>query len=160
MGPASLLGKQIAVVLSNQTAENLYIFDSATLAKAGSTLLDGRWQAGPFTISPDLVLVQTDRKLQAFGEGGKKAWEIPFPKVRLAAPPATQPNGIAIAATNGQVWLIDTSNGSVQTERTVDQPLSAAPLVIAGGMLLGTDEGSVLLIPKAETPVSTKGAQP
>ncbi len=104
-------------------------------------LLDGRWQAGPYTISPELVLVQTDRKLQAFGEGGKKAWEMEFPKVRLAAPPAVQPNGIALASTNGQIWLLDPSNGNVQAERSVDQPLSAAPLVIAGGMLLGTDEG-------------------
>ncbi len=159
MGPAALIGKQVAIVVSTQTSESLLAFDSATLAKAGTTLLDGRWQAGPFRISPDLVLVQTDRKLQAFGEGGKKAWELAFPKVRLAAPPALQPNGIAIAATNGQVWLIDTSNGSVQLERSVDQPLSAAPLVIAGGMLLGTDEGSVLLLPKSETPVSTKGPQ-
>ena len=103
--------------------------------------------------------MQTDRKLQAFGEGGKKAWEMPFPKVKLAASPAAQPNGIAIAATNGQVWLIDPTNGTVQTERSVDQPLSAAPLVIAGGMLLGTDEGSVLLLPKSETPVSTRGQQ-
>lgn len=159
MGPAALVGNQVAIVLSNQTAESLLVFDSATLSKEGTTLLDGRWQAGPFTISPGLVLVQTDRKLQAFGEGGKKAWEMPFPKVRLAAPPSFQPNGIAVAATSGQVWLIDATNGSVQTERSVDQPLSAAPLVIAGGMLLGTDEGSVLLLPKSETPVSTKGPQ-
>ncbi len=136
------------------------MYDSATLAKEGTTLIDGRWQAGPFPISDELVLVQSDRKLQAFGPNGKKAWEMPFPKVKLAAPPSLQPNGIAIAATNGQVWLIDVSNGSVQTERSVDQPLSAAPLVIAGGMLLGTDEGSVLLLPKSETPVSTKGTQP
>ena len=159
MGPAAVVGKQVAVVLSNQTAESILVFDNATLAKGGKTLLDGRWQAGPFSVSPDLVMVQTDRKLQAFGEDGKKAWEMPFPKVRLAAPPAVQPNGIAIAATNGQVWLIDPSNGTVQTERSVDQPLSAAPLVIAGGMLLGTDEGTVLLLPKSETPVSTKGPQ-
>ncbi len=160
LGPAALIGKQVAIVLSNQTAESLLVFDGATLSKAGTTLLDGRWQAGPFSILPDLVLVQTDRKLQAFSENGKKSWEIPFPKVRLAAPPAVQPNGIALAATNGQVWMIDPTNGSIQGERSVDQPLSAAPLIIAGGMLLGTDEGTVLLIPKSETPVSTKGSQP
>ncbi len=160
MGPAALVGKQIAIVLSTQTSESLLVFENATLAKAGNVLLDGRWQAGPYTISPELVLVQTDRKLQAFGEGGKKAWEMEFPKVRLAAPPAVQPNGIALASTNGQIWLLDPSNGNVQAERSVDQPLSAAPLVIAGGMLLGTDEGCVLLLPKSDAEVSMKGPQP
>ena len=45
LGSAAVVGKQIAVVLSNQTAESLLVFDSATLSKSGKTVLDGRWQA-------------------------------------------------------------------------------------------------------------------
>ena len=121
LGPAALVGDQIAIVLSNQTAENLLIFDNATLAKGGMTLLDGRWQSGPYTISPTMVLVQTDRKLQAFGEGGKKAWEMNFPKVRLAAPPSVQAQWNR-AGVYQRTSLVDRSKQWFDSKRTYCRP--------------------------------------
>jgi hypothetical protein len=77
----------------------------------------------------------------------------------LAGTPAVGPTGIAVAATNGQAWRIDPSNGAILNTLDVGQPLSTTPFAVKGGMLLGTDEGSVLLMPLAETSPSAKGSQ-
>ncbi len=158
MGPAAVIGKSVAVVLNKQTEDSLVMYESTSLSRSGAASLDGRWQAGPFPIAGDAILVQTDRKLQAFGEGVKKIWEIEFPRVRLVGPPTVYGSSIVLAATNGQIWLLDPAQGTIQSQQAIDQPLSAAPLIVQGGMLLGTDEGSVILLPRSETPVSTKGA--
>lgn len=146
VGPLALTGKHVALVLTNQTDESLLAFDTTSLTKTGTTALDGRWQSGPFGIDSDHVLVQTDRKLQAFGPGASLVWSVDFPSVRLAAAPVVGSTGIALAATNGKAWLIDPKTGATQSELDVQQPLSAAPLAVPGGMLLGTDEGTVLLM--------------
>lgn len=159
VGPLALVGKQVALVLSNQTDESVLTFDGTTLAKSGSAPLDGRWQSGPFNIDAERILVQTDRKLQAFGTDGSALWSIDFPNVRLAAAPVVGPTGIALAATNGHAWLIDSSSGAIQSELEVEQPLSAAPLAVPGGMLLGTDEGTVLLMRLSEPTAATGGPQ-
>ncbi len=67
--------------------------------------------------------------------------------------------GIALAATSGQAWLIDPSNGSIRNELNVDMPLSAAPLAVPGGMLLGNDEGTVLLMRLTDAPAQPKVTQ-
>lgn len=159
VGPLGVVGNQVAAVVSNQTEESLMLFDGTSLEKAGRGALDGRWQAGPFALSADTVLVQTERKLQAFGPGGEKRWEIDFPHVRLAQAPLVNETGIAIAATNGQAWLVDPQNGNVLSSLDVAQPLSAAPLAIKGGMLLGTDEGTVLLMPLSDSNTAAKESQ-
>ncbi len=81
LGPLVVVDKQVGLVLSNQTEESFYTYDGSNLVKAGVTLLDGRWQAGPFQITPDQVLVQTIRKLQMFGTNSQKIWEVDFPRV-------------------------------------------------------------------------------
>jgi outer membrane protein assembly factor BamB len=146
LGPLATVGTQVVAVLSNQTDERLLVLDGTSLAKVATPALDGRWLSGPFPLSHDAIVVQTDRKLQAFGVGGAKLWEIDFPRVRLAAPPLVGATGLAIAATDGQAWLIDPANGQIRSELNAGQPLSAAPLAVPGGMMLGTDEGTVLLM--------------
>jgi hypothetical protein len=159
VGPLAMLGTQVAAVVTNQSDESLLVFDGTSLAKVGSTALDGRWQAGPFALDAETVLVQTERKLQAFGAAAAKRWEIEFPRVRLAADPVVGPTGLAIAATDGQAWLIDPASGEIRNHVDGGQPLSAAPLAVPGGMMLGTDEGTVLLMRLAETPAAAKEPQ-
>lgn len=159
VGPLGLVGNQVVAVVTNQTDESLMVFDGTSLEKAGQTPLDGRWQAGPFAVDGETVLVQTERKLQAFGPGGEKRWELDFPHVRLASAPVISSSGLAIAATDGQAWLIDPQSGQVLNSLKAGQPLSASPLAIKGGMLLGTDEGTVLLMPLSESTTAAREPQ-
>ena len=159
MGPLATVGQQVVLVLSNQTDETLMVMDGNSLTKAGSTALDGRWQSGPYALDADSVVVQTDRKLQAFGSSGAKRWEIDFQRVRLAAAPLVTEAGLAIAATDGKAWLIDPATGEIRHAVDGGQPLSAAPLVIPGGMLLGSDEGTVLLMRLDEAAPATREVQ-
>ena len=159
VGGLAVQGKQVAAVVSNQAEESLFLFDGTTLKKTGSTTLDGRWQAGPFSLGADGLLVQTDRKLQAFGADAKKRWEIDFPRLRLSGKPSVGPGGLSLAATNGAAWLINPASGEVLGQVAAGQPLSTTPLAVAGGMLLGTDEGSVLLMRMSKPAGSAEGTQ-
>ncbi len=160
VGPLAVVDKQVALVMSNSSDERLMVYDGTTLEKAGQTPLDGRWSSGPYSIAPDRILVQTERKLEVFGTNGEKQWSIDFPKVRLAGAPAVSSFGVAIAATSGQAWLIDPATGTIKNTLDAGQPLSASPLTVPGGMLLGTDEGNVLLMRLTDDSASApKGAQ-
>ncbi len=107
MGPAAIIGKQVAIVLSNKTAESLLVFDSATWPKAATHYWTVVGKAGRSEYHQNWSSYKPIAKLQASGEAAKKRGRCHFPKCALAAPPAVQPNGLALAATNGQVWLID-----------------------------------------------------
>ena len=145
-GSLVALGNQVFAVEPTATSDNLLQFDAASLAKGASLPLEGRSIAGPFATA-NAVIVQVDGKLQAVSPGNKLLWSIDFPNSTLLGPPLSSGDSLIALTTGGQVWVINAASGEVTGSADVGQPLSGTAKLIPSGILVGSDEGAVLLLP-------------
>ena len=145
-GPLVALGTKVFGVEATAAADNLLLFDANSLAKGTAIPLEGRLIAGPFVVD-NLVVVQVDGKLQAVTADGQKLWSVDFPKSKLLGAPVKTGESLVFLTTGGQVWVINQASGAITASVDVGQPLSGTAKVIAGNLLVGSDEGAVLLLP-------------
>lgn len=146
IGPLVAIGTKVFGVEATPAADNLMQFDATSLAKGVSLPLDGRLVAGPF-VTDSAVVVQVDGKLQAVSADGQKLWAVDFPKSKLLGPPLKSGESLVFLTTGGQVWVVNQGTGAVTASVDVGQPLSGTAKVIANNLLVGSDEGAVLLLP-------------
>ena len=146
IGPLLALGTKVFGVEATPAADNLMQFDATSLAKGTAIPLEGRLIAGPFPVD-NLVVVQVDGKLQAVTADGQKLWAVDFPKSKLLGAPVKSGESLVVLTTGGQVWVINQASGAVTASVDVGQPLSGTAKVIANNLLVGSDEGAVLLLP-------------
>ncbi|MEM7473756.1 MAG: PQQ-binding-like beta-propeller repeat protein [Planctomycetota bacterium] len=152
VGPIVALGKNIAAVSSRKSGDSLGIYNATSLKSSGTLKLKGRLLAGPFAL-PSGLLLQTNAGLQLISQDGKSAWAIDFPNSAIVGEPTEMNGKVLVATVGGQVWNLSASDGSVVGNLDAGQALSSAPLVISpGGLLIGSDEGSVLAIPMPQSP--------
>ncbi|MFO1066708.1 MAG: PQQ-binding-like beta-propeller repeat protein [Pirellulales bacterium] len=147
IGPLAKVGTSVLAVIPEPGQDNLVAIDSESLNRGKPVMLDGRWIAGPFAVSDKLAFIQTDKSLSAVGPDASIIWSIELPKSVLAAPPEETPAGIVAAMTNGKVLVLGPEDGKKILDVDCGKPLSCAPLVMPGGLLLGSDEGCVLTLP-------------
>jgi outer membrane protein assembly factor BamB len=145
-GPVVSLGNKVFAVEATPAVDNLLQFDSTSLAKGAALPLEGRLVAGPF-VADNAIVVQVDGKLQGISADGQKLWTVDFPKSTLLGPPLKSGESLVFLTTSGQVWVIDQGTGAVTASADVGQPLSGTAKVIANNLLVGSDEGAVLLLP-------------
>ncbi|MCA9132078.1 MAG: PQQ-binding-like beta-propeller repeat protein [Planctomycetales bacterium] len=146
VGPLLPLGEQVCGVESARVGDSLLIFDATTLAQVANLLLPGRLIAGPFPQTFGCIL-QTESQLLAFSSQGKRLWAVDFPNSQLVAAPQEMSGKLILATRGGNVWTLDADSGAVLGQTDVGQALSAAPLVLPAGLMLGSDEGAVLALP-------------
>ncbi len=144
-GPLVGQGSKVFAVEATPAADNLLQFDASSLAKGASLPLDGRVIAGPFA-TENLIVVQLDGKLQAISAEGQSQWSIDFPRSTLLGAPLQSGGSLIATTTNGQVWVINAASGEVTGSVDVGQPLSGNAKLIPSGILVGSDEGAVLLL--------------
>jgi len=145
-GPLVTLNNKIFGVEATPAADNLLQFDATSLAKGVSLPLDGRLIAGPF-VTDNAIIVQVDGKLQAVSADNQKLWAVDFPKSKLLGPPLKSAESFVFLTSGGQVWVVNQSSGEVTASVDVGQPLSGTAKLIASNLLVGSDEGAVLLLP-------------
>ncbi len=149
-GPLVTLGNKVFGVEVTPAADNLLQFDATSLAKGVSLPLDGRLVAGPF-VTDNAVVVQVDGKLEAVSAENQKLWSIDFPKSKLLCPPLKTGESLVVLTTGGQVWVINQGTGEITASVDVGQPLSGSAKLISTNILVGSDEGAVLLLPVPTT---------
>lgn len=154
-GALVAVGSKVLGVSASQTSDNLHVFDSTSLKQDAVIPLSGRVITGPYSVA-DRVLVQTESKVEAVDASGKVLWVIDFPKSRVVGKPALVGENIVLASASGQIWLIDPKSGATVASMAANHPLSAVPLVVARGLLLGSDEGCVLVMPPLNASSGTK----
>ena len=145
-GPLVALNNKVFGVEATPAVDNLLQFDATSLAKGPSLPLDGRLIAGPF-ITENAVIMQVDGKLQAVSADNQKLWSLDFPKSKLLGPPLKSADSLVFLTSGGQVWVVNQKSGDVTGSVDVGQSLSGTAKVIQSNILVGSDEGAVLLLP-------------
>ncbi len=145
-GPLVTLSNKVFGIEITPAADNLLQFDATSLAKGVALSLDGRLVAGPF-VTDNAIVVQLDGKLQAVSADNQKLWSVDFPKSKLLGPPLKSGESLVFLTSGGQVWVVNASSGAVTASVDVGQPLSGTAKLIASNVIVGSDEGAVLLLP-------------
>ena len=145
-GPLVAVGNKLFAIEATSAADNLLQFDASSLAKGNTLPLAGRLVAGPFATDKAIV-VQVDGKLQAVSADNQSLWSIDFPRSTLIGPPVSSGESLIALTTSGQVWVINSATGEITGNADVGQPLSGTAKLIPSGILVGSDEGAVLLLP-------------
>lgn len=154
-GPIISLGNHIAAVNSTLSGDALTIFDSTSLKVLQSVPLDGNLVAGPFAMETG-CLVQTDSRILALTPEGKQQWSLPMTRAKLVGAPLVGNNQLILATQTGEILVVDAGTGEVSGRIATGQPFSSRPLVLPAGLLVGSDEGTVLALP-VPTQVDTAG---
>ncbi len=151
VGPLASTGAALVATDWTQAGDRLIFFDPTSLQMQSNVPLNGRVIAGPFGIEQGIV-VQTDSELHLFAANGERKWSIEFVDSKLVAPPSQSDGDLLLATRSGELWQVALADGRVAGKLTVARQFSCAPLVVSRGVLIGTDEGSVLALPMPDSP--------
>lgn len=146
VGPLVRVGDQVGGIESSSSGDVLRLFDPSDLAAGASLPLLGRRISGPYAVT-DGCLIQTDSHLQFVAPDGRQLWALEFPDSMLAGSPIEAQGKLVLVTRAGEIFVIDQTSGELSGRQDVGQPLSAAPLARPAGLLLGTDEGTVMAVP-------------
>lgn len=149
-GPLLLLDKQVVGIESTRAGDTLRFFDPTSLKAVAGLALPERRISGPFRI-PTGCLIQTDSQIVAVSPTAEKLWSIEFPKSKLVAPPVEDAGQLILATQSGTLWIVDPQQGEVVGNLDAGQAFSSAPLALPAGLLVGSDEGAVLALPRPTT---------
>jgi outer membrane protein assembly factor BamB len=154
VGSLVAIGNKVFGIEASPAADKLLSFDSTNLNKLGELELGGRLIAGPYAVDGQIYL-QTEGRLHAIGADNRKLWSMDFPDTRMLCSPVKSGENLVVMSTAGQVWWVNPTNGTATKTVDVRQPFSGTPKVVASGILAGTDEGTVILIPHASSSTPT-----
>jgi outer membrane protein assembly factor BamB len=153
VGPLVALDAKVFAVEAAPSADNVVDFNSTSLAKGSSLPLEGRWVSGPF-LAEGMVIVQVEEKIQAISAENQQLWAIDFPQSMLLGPPLKSGDNLIFLSISGQIRVVNQASGEVIGSADIGQPLSGAARIISSGIVVGSDEGAVLLVP---VPTSRNG---
>lgn len=145
IGPLALIGNTVVGVRGGGSGDELVTFNATSLAQSKGFALEGKLVAGPFS-GAETGLIQSSRKLSAITAEGKTAWSVDFPESMIVGEPLLSKGYYLIATRNGVVWNVDVSNGQINGNVSVGQPLSTPPMEVDGRVFVGSDEGVILAI--------------
>lgn len=146
IGPLVAVNNSVAAVEQTSAADNLLIFDGTTLAKKSTTSLEGRLIAGPYFVE-GMIVMQVDNKIVALDGEGKKKWSVDFQKSKLVDAPLVSSGNFIFLATSGVIMSVNSQSGQLVGSVDSGQPISCTSRVLPSGILAGSDEGAVLLLP-------------
>ena len=151
-GPWIGVGSSVVGVASGPTGDLLEFYQGADLSKGASLQLSGRVAWGPYAI-PGGLLVWTDGEgLVAVDEAGARRWSTPLPSASLVGPPVAQGGLWWISSAAGRLYGVKDSDGSAVTPVEIGEPLSYAPAVAGGRVLVPGDQGVVIEVPADQLP--------
>lgn len=157
-GPLAQIGDKAIGVQSIAGSDQLVLFDAESLKVVGQNALTANVIAGPYSVEQGGV-VQTERQLIALDASGQIAWTVDFPSSQLIGPPVSSVDKWVLANRLGQIWVVNSNDGTISGSVDLRQPLATLPLVLPKRILIGSDEGTVLAIP-IPTQHTVKGVQP
>lgn len=146
VGPIVQAGKSVAAVASTKSGDTLLVFNPTSLKSTGRLALPGRLISGPYG-QDDGCLVHTDQGLQLISSEAKQVWAIRFPTAAIVGAPQMVDGKLIVATVMGQIWIIEAQTGTVEANVDVGQAFSSSPLITPQGVVVGTEEGTVLAIP-------------
>jgi len=144
VSPLASVGNQIIAIESTDQGESLAMIDPQTLQTTSTQPLDSRLLTGPFS-TPQGLLLQTQRGLMALDSGGKKVWETPLPTSPVLGPPSVADGKCYVTNRQGQLWILELETGKVVASHDYSQPLSTPPVILEAKVLMGTEDGTVLI---------------
>jgi outer membrane protein assembly factor BamB len=145
-GNLALVGNSLVAVLATSAGDELTFFDSQSLQETAKAGLKEAVVSGPHSVEGQCLL-QTTTELIAFSESGAENWRIPFSRSPILNKPIESDGDILVSTVGGDVWLLN-SNGGVVGNLNAGQALSSAPVLLRSGVLVGSDEGAVVALPK------------
>jgi outer membrane protein assembly factor BamB len=153
-GRLSILNETIVAVSPNDSGDQLEFFDATDLKKTQSLPVEGRFAWGPYTAKSDasgVVLALSDIEgLIAVNDKGKRLWTTPIDREAFVGLPTVVEEDCLIGTAAGDLIRVNLANGEIVARTKLGEPLSMAPLLLPRGLLVPTEEGSILTVP---TPV-------
>lgn len=146
VGPLAVVGDSIAAVQAATGADELLTFNATSLTAGRAVALDSKLVAGPFSGSKVGVL-QTEKSLVGFGEDGAIQWSCPFPGSKILGEPDISGDRAIFATRDGQLLQVELTSGVITGKIGLGQSLSTAAIESDGMILVGSDEGAVLVAP-------------
>jgi hypothetical protein len=150
-GRMTVLNETIVAVSSSNTGDLLDLFDASDLSRKESVAVEGRFAWGPFTAKGNetsVVVAHSDIEgLLAVDDKGQRVWTTPIDRETFVGAVTVVDNDCLIGTAAGEILRVSLRNGEILARKNLGEPLSVSPLVLPRGLLIPTDEGSVLTIP-------------
>ncbi|XZE21365.1 PQQ-binding-like beta-propeller repeat protein [Pirellulaceae bacterium SH449] len=150
-GRLTVLNETVVAVSSSNTGDLLDLFDASDLSRKESVAVEGRFAWGPFTAKgseTSVVVAHSDIEgLLAVDDKGQRLWTTPIDRETFVGAVTIVDNDCLIGTAAGEILRVSLRNGEILARKNLGEPLSVSPLILPRGMLIPTDEGSVLTVP-------------
>lgn len=150
-GRLTVLNETVVAVSSSNTGDLLDLFDASDLSRKESVAVEGRFAWGPFTASgssTSVVIAHSDIEgLVAVNDKGQRLWTTPIDRETFVGSPTVIENDCLIGTAAGEILRVTLDKGEIVARKKLGEPLSVSPIVLPKGLLIPTDEGSVLTVP-------------
>jgi outer membrane protein assembly factor BamB len=144
LGPLAMVGKTLVIAAAADSGDSVGFYDPNSLKLRNEDLLEGRIVFGPHA-TESFCVVFTDREgLVRYDEAGKRLWSASLPNfVPGFAPLAIDEQRWLLASRSGELIVIQPDTGEVVARQSLREPISAPPMSVGRGLLIGGEEGIV-----------------
>ncbi len=136
---------QVFGVFQSKDGDKVLSFDvqSTELTANGSAGLAHALKGGPWLVGDRLLVRLADNSLVCFDTRLTQNWAASLPGDSLAATPVADGNLIKLFFGNGKIVSLDASNGNIESEFAIEQPIVHRPVTVDGGSLFAGSDGTI-----------------
>ncbi|MEM9410343.1 MAG: PQQ-binding-like beta-propeller repeat protein, partial [Planctomycetota bacterium] len=120
------------------------------LTIAGSAELPAASLDGPWNVDGRIIVQLGNETLCCFDEQLGLSWSQPVAQGTLATAPISESDGIRLYFNDGRMLNLLASDGSVQSEFRLGQPISHAPIYLDGRAIFSGLDGTLHVVPTAQ----------
>jgi len=143
--PAAFAAERLFLV---DSTSRLVMLDARSLEPLGQATLDAAPAARPRPAGDRVVVELKTGKLAAYDIGAKlqKSWELALDGAWLAGDPLLDAGQLLVVLTDGRVLSVDASTGQIEHTTALGQQLSFGPQRWGDNIVVGTLEGTLLIL--------------
>ncbi len=144
-------GKVVFGAIASGGVDQLISVSIDTFDMAGKVDLPGHVIAGPWLAGQTLLVKLDNDQLLAWDTSLQPLWSLSVPNERFAGAPILEDNQLMVSFQNGQIWVIDPSNGNVSQSYDLRQPIAGTPVRVGRMMMCNGLDGTVHYIDWSRT---------
>ncbi|MDO4550652.1 MAG: PQQ-binding-like beta-propeller repeat protein [Planctomycetia bacterium] len=113
--------------------------------------------AGPWIFQDTFIAVKETGDMFAWDKNGEIHWNIKLPgnnekkNTQLSGTPLIYQQTLLATTIDGTIFTMNISTGEIQTKQNFDYAFSTAPVLWNGKFLVGTQDGSIIMLSKTES---------
>ncbi len=152
IGPPVALGQNTVAIGRDDTGDFLRMVELPHLEAAAPIRLAGRLRWGPHAVGEDILLGTQPGGLALYDANGGLLWAIEIDGQLPVGRPLQVEDAIILTTTSGRVLRLQQSDGEIQQQFDLQQPLADGPLLANGRIVVRAADGAVLILSGDQIP--------